>query len=291
MTTPDFPDWSGGFAAQVHRLRTTVGSNLHQLELLFALWIPGWRLAQEDEGSHSRDRRWNLRLTFWTFLWQIAHAGTSCREAIRQAQALCRVHGQRLPPDENSPYCQARANLPLERLQEIHDGVVAEAQSASATKDLWCEKRVVVADGCTVTAPDTSANQEKYPQQSVQKPGCGYPILRILALMSLATGLLTAWATGPWRQSELALLQTLWDYLRAGDVLLADRGFCSWGLLARCLQCKVDVVFRVRGSRRKDFRFEQTLLSPVGHGADLAQYQNHTSNGPPELQDPGEFGA
>ncbi len=254
MTTPDFPDWSGGFAAQVHRLRTTLGSNLHQLELLFALWIPGWRLAQQDEGSHSRDRLWNLRLTFWTFLWQIAQAGSSCREAIRQAQAFCRLHGQCPPPDENSPYCQARASLPLERLQEIHDGVVAEADSAIATKDLWCDRRVVVADGCTVTAPDTPANQKAYPQQSVQKAGCGYPILRILAFMSLATGLLTAWAAGAWRQSELALLQTLWDHLRIGDVLLADRGFCSWGLLAMCLQRQVDAVFRVKGPRRKDFR-------------------------------------
>jgi hypothetical protein len=257
--TPDFPAFAGNFAAQLQRLRTVTGPTLHQFELLFGPWIAPWRLAQQDQGDHSRDRLWNLRLTFWTFLWQIAQAGASCREAIRQAQALCRLHGQHPPPDENSPYCQARASLPLERLQEIHDGVVAEADSALASKDLWCNRRALVVDGCTVTAPDTPANQKRYPQQSVQKPGCGYPILRILALMSLATGLLTAWATGPWRQSELALLQTLWDYLRAGDVLLADRGFCSWGLLAMCRQRKVDAVFRVKGSRRKDFRYGKRL--------------------------------
>jgi hypothetical protein len=254
MITPDFPDWSGGFAAQVRRLRTTLGPTIHQLELLFELWIPHWRLAQQDEGDHSRDRRWNLRLVFWTFLWQIAQAGAPCREAIRQAQALCRIAGRRPPPDENSPYCQARGNLPLERLQEIHDTVVADADSAVAHKDLWCARRVITVDGTTVTAPDTEENQKAYPQQSVQKPGCGFPILRILALLNLATGMLTAWAAGQWRQSELALLQTLWDCLRVGDVLLGDRGFCSWGLLAMCLEHKVDAVFRVRGSRRKDFR-------------------------------------
>ncbi len=245
--TPDFPAWTGNFAA------------LHQLELLFGPWVAPWRLAQQDQGVHSRNRLWNLRLTFWTFLWQIAQAGASCREAVRQAQALCRAHCQRPPPDENSPYCQARASLPLERLQEIHDGVVAAADRVIATKDLWRQRRVVVVDGCTVTAPDTPANQKKYPQQSVQKPGCGYPILRILALLSLATGLLSAWAMGPWRQSELALLQTLWDGLRTGDVLLADRGFCSWGLLAMCLERKLDAVFRVKGPRRKDFRYGKRL--------------------------------
>lgn len=49
-------------------------------------------------------------------------------------------------------------------------------------------------------------------------------------------------------------MQTLWDYLLAGDVLLADRGFCNWALLAQCLQRNLDVVFRLKGSRRGDFR-------------------------------------
>src|SRR6185295_6119286 len=107
--------------------------------------------------------------------------------------------------------------------QEIHDAVVAGADRITAAKDLWCSRRVLVADGCTVTAPDTAKNQEAYRQQSVQAPGCGFPILRILAFMNLATGLLTSWVTGHWRQSEVALFQTLWDCLRPGDVLLADR--------------------------------------------------------------------
>ena len=257
--TPDFPAWSGGFAAQVHRLRTTLGPTLHQLELLFHGWILPWRLAQQDQGSHSRDRCWNLRLTFWTFLWQVAQVGSSCREAIRQAQALCRASGRRPPPQENSPYCQARSGLPLDRLQEIHDGLVADADAAVATKDLWCGHRVLAIDGCTVTAPDTPQNQKIYPQQSVQKPGCGYPILRLLAFLSLATGLLITWAVGSWHQSEVALLQTLWDCVRAGDVLLADRGFCNWGLLAQCLARNLHAVFRVKGSCRRDFRRGQRL--------------------------------
>ncbi len=113
---------------------------------------------------------------------------------------------------------------------------------------------MVVADGSSVTAPDTPANQKVFPQQSVQKPGCGFPILRLVALLSLATGMLTAWATGPWSQHEVGLLQTLWDCLRPGDVLLADRGFCNWALLAQCLQRNLQAVFRVKGVHRGDFR-------------------------------------
>ena len=79
--TPDFPAWSGSFAAQVHRLRTTLGPTLHQFEWLFGAWILPWRLSQQDQGSHSRDRFWNLRLTFWTFLWQVAQAGADTASA------------------------------------------------------------------------------------------------------------------------------------------------------------------------------------------------------------------
>lgn len=254
MTTPDFSAWAGSFTQQIQRLRRGSAPTVHQLETLFSRWIPHWRLAQQDGGPHSRQRLWNLRLVFWTFLWQIAQAGSSCREAVRQARALCLNSGKRPPPDPDSPYCQARGALPLERLQEIHDAVCTEARTGLAAKDLWCQREVFVADGSSLTAPDTPANQKAFPQQSVQRPGCGFPIIRLVALLSLATGMLCAWTTGNWSQHEVLLLQSLWDHLKAGHVLLADRGFCNWALLAQCVQRNIDAVFRVKGSVRRDFR-------------------------------------
>ena len=259
MTTPDFSPWAGAFARQLKRCRYSSAGTVHQLELLFRPWIAPWLLAQQDEGDHSRDRCWNLRLVFWTFLWQIAQAGASCREAVRQAQALCLINGQRRPDKATSPYCQARALLPLERLQQIHDEVVEAADKIIGAGQLWCGRRVLIADGCTVTAPDTPENQKAYPQQATQQPGCGFPIIRLVVLLSLATGMLVGWATGNWFEHEVPLLQTLWDYLRPGDVLLADRGFCNWAILAQCAQRQLDAVFRLKGSRRGDFRRGQRL--------------------------------
>jgi hypothetical protein len=252
--TPDFPLWAGQFARQMHRLRTTTSHALHQFEALFGPWISSYCLAQEDQGAYSRNRRWNLRLVFWTFLWQVAQAGASCREAIRQAQALCQLQNRAVPPQENSPYCQARVKLPLERLDEIHRAVVRDAETAVATKDLWCGRRVQVVDASTTVAPDTLANQKAFPQQRSQKPGCGFPILRLIGFFSLATGLFTAWMTGPWQSHELVLLQSLWQFLQPGDVLLGDRGFGLWVVLAQCRQRQVDGVCRVRGHRQSDWR-------------------------------------
>jgi len=134
MMTPDFPLWSQRFDAQYQRLRQGTGQTLHQLQTIFGSWIAPFLLSPEEEGPHSRQRLWPLRLVFWTFLWQVAQAGTACREAIRQAQCLCRLRGQSVPPDEDSPYCQARGKLPLDRLEQIQRAVIAGAEKAIAPR-------------------------------------------------------------------------------------------------------------------------------------------------------------
>ena len=208
MTTPDLPAFAPLFAQQLQQLRTTTQAALHQFQALFEPWIAPYRLAQQDQGPHSRNRCWNLALTFWTFLWQVAQAGASCREAIDQADNLCQLQHRPRPSPKTSPYCQARGQLPLERLDDIHQAVVSEAEAASAPRDLWCGLRVHVVDGTTLTAPDTPENQAAFPQQKGQRPGCGFPILRLLAFFALATGMITGWIHGAYGQSELALLQT-----------------------------------------------------------------------------------
>ena len=123
-----------------------------------------------------------------------------------------------------------------------------------AVKDLWCGRHVFIVAGTTLTAPDTPEKQQTFPQKSVQQPGGGFPLIRLVAWLSLATGGLTAWATGHWQQHEPGLLQTLWEHLRPGDVWLGDRGFCHWGRLAQCLHHQMEAVLRVNGRRRRDFR-------------------------------------
>ncbi|MCW5559885.1 MAG: IS4 family transposase [Verrucomicrobiae bacterium] len=252
---PDFPAWSSDFQHHFRRLRSSGSSpRLHQFQLLFQAWLPDFLLAPEEEGPHSRVRQWPLRLTFWTFLWQVAQAGASCREAVYQAIQLCGLQARKAPALNDGPYCQARAKLPLERLEQIHRTLVADAQRQIVTKDLWQGHRVFVVDSTTVTLADTPDNQAQFPQQSVQKPGCGFPILRLGGLFCLATGLLIAWATGNWHGHELQLLNQLWESLQPGDVLLGDRGFCTYAVLARCQLLGLHGVFRARGPARCDRR-------------------------------------
>src|SRR5437660_815891 len=72
------------------------------------------------------------------------------------------------------------------------------------------DKEVLVGDGTTSSAPDTAANQRAYPQSSRQLPGCGFPLLKWVALFSLSSGALLEVALGNKHKAELALFRKIW---------------------------------------------------------------------------------
>jgi putative transposase len=86
--------------------------------------------------------------------------------------------------------------LPEGLLQTTWRAIAEEISEASSSKMLWCGLRVAVGDGTTASMPDTAANQAVWPQQRTQKSGCGFPIMRILGLFSLATGAVHSIAIG-----------------------------------------------------------------------------------------------
>ena len=114
-----------------------------------------------------------------------------------------------------------------------------------------------VVDGTTVTMPDTPANQAEYPQLEVQKPGCGFPIARLLVMFSLSMGTVLGAAIGKYSgklSGENSLFRSLHDLLCTGDVVLADRYFSGWFDIALLWQRGVDVVVRKHQLRKTDFR-------------------------------------
>ena len=83
--------------------------------------------------------------------------------------------------------------------------------------------------------PDTPENQAAYPQLDSQAPGVGFPIARLLVVFSLAVGTVLEATLGPYQgkqTSELALLRQVLDQFQPGDIVLADRFFCSYWVIA-----------------------------------------------------------
>jgi len=256
MHTPFFPHWRPRLAALGRRVHVLRQQSLCHLELLLAPFLPPGLLAQAEEGANSRDRIYTLRRTFFGFLYQVLKPGTSCREIVRQIQALFALHAAG-PVDENtSAYCQGRRRLPLDTLCRLQ---VETAAAGEKSAERWHGLRPKVIDGTSVSAPDTRKNQRAYPQSASQKPGCGFPHLKLVGLFSLATGVLLGYAKGNKHQHDLRLLRGLLDLLRPGDLALADRGFCSYVLLALLLRGGVASLFRLHQSRSKDLRKGQRL--------------------------------
>jgi putative transposase len=159
--------------------------------------------------------------------------------------------------DNTGPYCRARAKLPERLLRRLTLGVGHGCETAIPKTWLWHNRHVHLADGTTVSMPDTEENQEAYPQHGAQQEGIGFPIARMVVLLSLATGMLTGMAVGPYQGKETgepALLRELLDQFHPRDILLCDRCYCSYFLIALLRRIGVDVVTRLHQKRTANFR-------------------------------------
>jgi putative transposase len=122
---------------------------------------------------------------------------------------------------------------------------------------LWKNRHVHLVDGTTVSMPDTAANQAAYPQPATQQPGLGFPLARLVVLLSLASAMVTDMELGPYQgkeTGETALLRSLLSCLDRGDVLLADCYYCSYFMIVLLRELGIDCVFRLHQCRGVDFR-------------------------------------
>jgi hypothetical protein len=185
-------------------------------------------------------------------------ADHSCRAAVARLIAHRLARGQSPCSAETGAYCQARQRLPEEFFSSVACSVGRALDEQAERRWLWQGRRVYLFDGTTVSMPDTPENQAAYPQVYNQKPGLGFPIARLGALTSLACG--TVVNLGFCRyagkgQGEVSLLRRLWDALRPGDVVLADRLTANWATIVLLSQRGVDLVSRLNKAHRKaDFR-------------------------------------
>jgi len=226
-----------------------------------------------------RARVFSPVVTFWMFLSQVLSDGASCQEMVARAlAALWLTEGRQASPD-NSAYCQARKRLPDSLLQRVAERAAGRLEGQVSARQLWLGRRVKIVDGSSLSMPDTAANQSLYPQPEGQKPGCGFPVMRLVVVFSLATGVILQLARGSLRQSERTLFQSLQGILQAGEVLLADRGFCGFAEIYVLMRRRVDAVVRMHANR-SGARCKQKL----GRGDRLVEWLQSRRIRPPWME-------
>jgi len=265
MHTPFFPAFRSRLAALGRRTAQTLRqTTLAQLQQHLRDFLPPPLLAAEDQGPNSRERVFSLRLTFECFLWQMLQPKTSCREVVRQVQALFRLNGLGPVDEGDSAYVQARHRLPRERLEKALAATAQAARVRAGRSGALQGRPVKVVDGSTTHLADTRENQQRYPQPSTQKKGCGFPVLKLAVLFCLNSGAVLNVILGSLHYHDLRLFRQLWDQLEAGDILLGDRAYGEYTTLAALPSQGVDVVARLHQKRKVDFRKARRLAKNDG---------------------------
>ena len=261
------------------QFRLVLSSFLHKDGLPFseALGEEEIRKAFDEEGASFASDEGSIytpAVTLWAFLSQVLHKEEqrSCLAAVARVAVLLVALGRRPCSGNTGAYCRARAKLSQSVIERLTRQMAAGCEDQLAAAWLWHGRHVKLADGTTVSMPDTAENQAEYPQQGGQQKGLGFPIVRMVVLLSLATGMLTDMAMGAYagkQTSEMALMRALLDSLQSGDVFLADRYYCSYFMVAMLQQRGIDFVVRLHQARPVDFRRGRRL----GQGDRLITWQ------------------
>jgi hypothetical protein len=154
-------------------------------------------------------------VTPWVFLGQVLSPDHSCRAAVARLNAHRVARGRRPCSARTGAYCQARQRLPERLVADVARRTGRALDAGADSRWLWKGRRVYIYDGSHASMPDAPENQAEYPQPDTQKPGLGFPLARLAAVFSLATGAVLDLAIGRYAgkgQSELVGCHT-----RSGD--------------------------------------------------------------------------
>ncbi|MBE3037903.1 MAG: IS4 family transposase, partial [Chloroflexi bacterium] len=248
----------------VHSFHATVAEARRHGDLYFAALLPQDRILKAFGAARAVWQGWvyTPAITVWVFLSQCLSPDHSCRDAVARLIAWRLTQGLSPCSADTGAYCTARSDLPEEALHALVQDVGKQVEDESPERWLWHGRKVRVVDGSTITMPDTPENQTAYPQQKSQKPGCGFPIARILVIFSLSVGTVLEAAIGKYKgkqTGENSLFRGLYNVLAEGDVILADRYFSGWCDIVLPWQRGIDIVVRKHQLRRTDFRAGERL--------------------------------
>ena len=181
--------------------------------------------------------------TIYLFLVQILHGNTACSHLRHLTDVTCSV----------AAYCKARGRLPASLLRCLLTWVCHCLRDVTERDSLWLGHRLFHLDGSSFSMPDTESLQAAFGQPGGQKKGCGFPTAHLLAMVDATTGMILDILASPLRTHEMSKVSSTHSKLRPGDVLVADRGFCSYAHLALLFQRGLHAVLRIHQRIIVDF--------------------------------------
>jgi putative transposase len=247
-------------------------SFLHTPGLPFASVLDAESIQQvfrEEKALFGQEDVFSTQIVLWAFLAQTLRdgKGVACSAAVADIAAYMLQTGQRPPSGDTGDYCRARAKLNLAAIRRLVRESAGQLEGQAHRSWLWKGLHPKLVDGFTFTLPDTPENQEVFPQIGAQQPGVGLPIARVCAVISLATACVCDLAIGPYEgkeTGETALLRERLETFDENDVVVFDRYYGSFMMLALLRQRGLHVCTRLHQLRHSDFR-RGRRLGPGDH--------------------------
>jgi hypothetical protein len=275
MTTvaPRPPAGNAGFPDKLHAgFRDVLAPFLQQPGLPFADVLDPEAVEQafvQRDALFATDAVFSTPVVLWAFLAQVLRdgKGAACAAAVADIATYAQQTQRPAPSGDTGDYCRARAKLDCDALRTLVRQTARRLDDDAREPWLWRGRRAKLVDGFTFTMPDTPDNQAAFPQQEIQAPGVGLPIARAVAVLSLATAAIHDLAVGPYQgkqTGESALLRSLLDGFDDGEVVVFDRYYASYMMVAMLRGRGLDVCARVHQCRDVDFRRGRSL-GPYDH--------------------------
>lgn len=189
-----------------------------------------------------RKRRFDPVVTLHLFILQVLHGNTAIlhlRHVVHQAVNA-------------AAFCKARMRIPLAVYETLLDHAASVA--SQGCQPVLAGMRVFLVDAASSLTPDTPAIRKLFQQPRNIKPGCGLPMAKVLALFDAASGAILQPLICSLFVHEASSVWMLHPLLRAGDLMVGDRAFCSYVHLVMLHARGVLGLFRAQQKQQIDFR-------------------------------------
>ncbi len=193
-----------------------------------------------DYPTKYRKRIYDPKTTLLLMMQQAIHRNASCSFAVSAVSSFVKsTHSV-----STSSYCNARKRLSTQWLKDCVEYVSKQCDNNISGRPI----RAI--DGTTFTVADSDENRCEWSYSSGQKEGCGFPVMGALAVYSLDSGAIMSVHPAPWKSHDVRLFFDARDAFHENEIIVGDRAFGGYSVLAMLKQKNCDGVMRMHHARK-----------------------------------------
>jgi hypothetical protein len=221
------------------------------------------RVLQRTTGATVRTGIYSARLVIWMMINQRLQARGTLASSVEQLVrgrfdpllSQCKRVAQKKIGLSTGGYCQARQNLSKLLVSRSMEELTERLRSRLLESASPVRRRIYLLDGSSLQLEHEPELLQAYPPTSNQRGKSHWPVMRIVVMHDLETGLAERPFWGPLNGgqavSEQALAERAMQQVPAGSVIVGDRNFGIFSIGYSAQQQGHGVVLRLTAVRAK----------------------------------------